>query len=887
MFPAFPTRRLIRFTAVMLTAALGLGCAQKLPIPAIDPSGDRIFSGTTTLATPSLANCALLNPRGPVGAGVSQPLPAPPFQPPCAAPQLAAGPLVIQPVAAPAPQPPCQTNQPPPLQIQPQPCPPPRGPELKLYPHVIAAPICSDVVLAAGLCGADGRYITGQPLEWMLSPDGVGQIVDVGREAKHNSITSYWSGTPKKLTTNYVKAHTSSVAQRITRGTPTPQDDVVLGKGESWISVTSPTEGTTHVTVWAPKEGNWQARRQSAKIYWIDACWKFPAPAIVKTGERALLMTRLTRSNGAPVVGWTVRYDILDGGPAAEFGEGKKSIEVPTGGDGTASVEVLPREMVPGVAAVRIQIVRPQTAKGDTPQMVVGQGRTSVAWSAPGLQLVVSGPETVPVDGTLSYRVDVTNTGDQPAKGVTLRYEPPAGVALLNSTPEGSPLGQIYKWNLGDIPARAAAVVEVNCRPSRAADIRSTFTAQSADGLLAENSLSTRVIGSALAVEMKPNLPTVDVGQTMQFQITIRNTGRTPLTGIRLTDTFDPGLSYVGESGGAEAGPIQRTLAEPLEAGQSRKIAATFRVDQPGKLCNRLDVAADGGHSAATRACVTGAGRAAATVPIAALDVQIEGPARVEQGQTGVFSVIVTNKSDVSARNIVVVLNHGPNFRVESGDMLVKENTAEFRIRELGAGKSEAREISLAALQAANAVTLQTTTRADNLPALLSRMDTRIDLPGAAPNRPNTPNTPKIPSVPRRGGANPPARPASDNAGNLKVELIKLNDGAAVGEEVSFQIDISNGDAQPDSELLVTVTIPPGLEKPKLLEETGAIKAAITTRGYEIGPIRTVRASETLPRMELKLTAKQLGKYKLKVQVKSERNPQGILAESGELEVHP
>ncbi|MFN6401388.1 MAG: hypothetical protein ACK449_15975, partial [Planctomycetota bacterium] len=52
--------------------------------------------------------------------------------------------------------------------------------ELLLTPTKLVAPVGGEVILLAGICGKDGLLVTGEPIEWMLSPESVGQIIDVG-----------------------------------------------------------------------------------------------------------------------------------------------------------------------------------------------------------------------------------------------------------------------------------------------------------------------------------------------------------------------------------------------------------------------------------------------------------------------------------------------------------------------------------------------------------------------------------------------------------------------------------------------------------------------------------------------------------------------------------
>ena len=62
-------------------------------------------------------------------------------------------------------------------------------------------------------------------------------------------------------------------------------------RGQGWISLTSPVEGTSHVTVFAPEVYRWDARLKSAMVHWVDAQWRFPPPAINPAGTKHVFTT--------------------------------------------------------------------------------------------------------------------------------------------------------------------------------------------------------------------------------------------------------------------------------------------------------------------------------------------------------------------------------------------------------------------------------------------------------------------------------------------------------------------------------------------------------------------------------------------------------------------
>ncbi len=838
-----------RLTSLLLIAAVG--CSH-LRLPAIDPSGQRIFTGgSTTLAGP---DCPLFtHPAAATTppAIVAGPAVKPPCNPPIVAQPVVAVPIVAVPVAAvPAPiqQPACG----------PQGC--PTGPQLKVCPAQLVAPVGSEVVVTAGLCGPSGYYLTKQPLEWMLAPDGVGQIVQVGKET-NNSFASYFRGTPNKVGPNYVRAHTSTTRQVITRGTPSQLDDVALEKGQSWISVTSPTEGTTNITVWAPAEGNWEKRRQTATILWVDAKWKYPAPAIVRSGAggRHILTTKVTRGNGAPIDNFIVQYEVLDG-PEAGFGAaGQKTLNAPHTGGGNYSAELLSKSGQSGVTTVMARIFRP--AQGTFPEMLVGQGLTSVTWSSPGLHVQAVGPEVVPLAGTVNYQVKVYNSGDVAARDVKLSFTPPSGVTFLNATPSPGAFGQMLQWRLGDLQPGTATVIDINCRSSMAADIRAKFRAESAEKLVSEANVNTKVFASALSVK-STSATRVEVGQEVQFKVEVTNTGRTALTNVTITDTFDPGLTHTA----GEVSPIVKSL-DTIAPNETKRFAVTFRVDQPGKLCHRLDVLADGGHSGATTGCVEAVAAAAEAMP--KVSVVVSAPRKLEVGKKDIVRIEIKNGSSTPLTNLRLTASFPKSLAAiqASGGAPLDEEGLNWLIARLIPGESVVKQIEFEGAAVDAAALIKARLTSDQAPVQISQGSINVATPAITPPRPPGSGIPGT-------GITPPA-----NAENLKVDVAALNEPIGVGMTVTYRIDVENRSPQADDDVSITLILQDGLKFKSL---TPGDKYPLASSGmgrYEINPIRTIRAKEKLTALEVKATGEKVGACKFQVEIRSKRNPKPILAE--------
>lgn len=893
-------------SAVVAVFSLG-GCA----IPAFDQSGERIFNGTTRLA--SVHDCPLLGhhhqpppaavPAVPVAGPIVGPAsscapPAPLVVAPPPPPVMIAAPMTPAAcAAAPVPTPPpCQIQQTP---LPVQQCAAPiksdacdNSPNLKITPSRVVAAVGSEVVLAAGLCGSDGHYVMRQPIEWMLAQDGAGQIVAVGQESPHKA-SYFLRNSPQKISPQYALAHTSTISQCVDRGTKDPYDDIQLQKGQSWISVTSPKEGVSYVTVWTPKEHNMDRRRAQATIYWVDAVWTFPPCAIAPIGARSghRLTTVVKRSGGAPVSGWTVRYEVLDG-PEAVFGAGRaRAVEVKTDVQGVAVADLFPQTNTAGITAVRVQIIRP--ARGDMPEMIVGQGTTSVSWSAPGLQISANGPTTIPGDGLLSYEVAVMNTGDQATPGVVLKFTPPANVTVLNSSPSAEVFGNRLEWRLGDLQARGRTTVKVNCRASVDGDLRSTFMAATSDGnLKAEGVAATRVFRQALAVRMT-GPDAVEVGKRATFQIEITNTGNEVLKNVTLTDRFPPELVHSD----GEASPIVKNIGD-LQPGQKISTSAvTFTVTRPGQHSHRLDVTADGNQSATARGVVTGI---QSQIQPARLQLRLSQPQQVRAGETGELIAEVTNLGGSLARNTKLSISFGPSFsadRATPGHQFDEgRRMLAWTIDQLPAGASISRQVNLRAQSADERAFAQITVTPENAQPETRQVNIPISAGGRvapAPMEPNPgvvqqpqprpmqpqPTQPRV-DLPRSEVPKNPPREITLSGGNLEMTLSQSANPIPQGGTTRYLVRIKNNESGADENLQITLLLPEGLKFKRLVGEQKSFQLQEATGGVvTLTPIALVRAREDMPLLQIEVEGTKPGMHKFQVELRSKRNPKPIVRE--------
>jgi uncharacterized repeat protein (TIGR01451 family) len=647
-------------------AVIASGCAS-WQLPRIDPSGQSLFIWPNQAPLPIAV--AAPSPAIPVGApvpapAVAAPLPtniqAAPVYPdvptaplaPGAAPVLS---TISNPLTPTIVGPPVAVTSGPPGSSLAQPVSPagaiPIGVDhLRITPDRVMAPIGSEVVLKAGICAADGYLLTDRRVEWSLSRDGAGHFVDIGERGEVDLFRWPWD-TPRKIDNWYAIGSTSYAPYCVHRGTPDASDDVQVVRGEAWITVSSAAEGTSHVTAVAPDVANWQFRQATATIYWIDAQWIFPPSTQAEPGRPHVLTTTIMRrSDGTPLAGWTVRYDVPGGGASLGYASGSH-VDVTADANGRASVEVSPNDVGGGSATIGMTIIRPPLAGlQPSPQLEIARGQATITWgsgqaptpiaSGPALQPTPAqpsppppsgsaatqpytpppaaattgpprlevrvtnvGPEAVSVGEFVSFDVSVTNRGDSPARNILIYDRFDTG---LSHEEDRLRRNAIEYGEMPDLAPGEPRTVALTFRVIAAGRQCHQVTV-SADGAAPVTAEPACVVGrqASLQVRLDSVLRQV-VGQPVEFRINVRNVSDVPATNIEITQQFAPALQPVpaADQQLAPDGSI-RIRIDRLNPNELRQFITQARcVSASASACSRATVSAEGGVAQPSDACL-------------------------------------------------------------------------------------------------------------------------------------------------------------------------------------------------------------------------------------------------------------------------------------------
>jgi uncharacterized repeat protein (TIGR01451 family) len=736
-----------------------------------------------------------------------------------------------------------------------------------LCPVATVAPVGSEVVMLAAVRGSDDYLRTNERVEWMLSPTGVGEFVEVDKGSWTNPLVGDFTRA-RKIDNNLAVNSTSRRLLRLTRGTPQLDDDVHVLRGQAWVTVTSPVEGTSDITAYAPNVHEWENRKDSARIHWVDAQWTFPSPTISSAGSTRVLTTTLARhSDQSARAGWLIRYEILDG-PAAGFSpSGTQVAEVLTDGSGAASVEIFQKQPSAGTNRIAIRVICPAGLCGSELRepVTVGNGCTLVTWSSADVAVRMTGPASGSIGSSLKYRIVVSNPGDLAAEEVVVTEAIPGGMSYLTSSPPAEQTGNTIRWPVGRLGAAQTRTFEAEYRAERAGTVEVCAEASAAGGFSASQCVVTTIEAPKLEVEIRgPDRAYVD--EEVTFKLVVTNRGRVAATDLVIRDSFDQGLEHAE----VPDNRIEREFGR-LEAGESRSIAVAFGVARAGRLCHEVQVSGPGGVIASARACVEATMRAAVPdrspprpQPPAAMDtrppdprpapgpapmvdpsallVEIVAPRTCVFGDEPKFEVWVTNKGDRELTGINVACLLDPELLVLLASKGSKRRQSDdailFKLPPIPPGK-------VGLISEVLCKCVSETDRACFFVEVTCQEGIRKTAEACVAIRPDT--------------AGPPS--------SLKMTVEARRNPIALNRDLTCEIRVTNNSSVPDRKVVVVVIVPKEMVIDRLRTH-GPESRTIDGQTIRFDPVDTLFPNKTLE-YRIRLRTQTAGDVVLRAEVSS------------------
>jgi uncharacterized repeat protein (TIGR01451 family) len=760
---------------------------------------------------------------------------------------------------------------------------------LVISPARAVALVGSEVPMFAGICDGQGHLQAYERVEWMLEPTGVGAFSSVA-EAHRPFFLELVSSKPKKIDNNYAVGETFAENVILTRGTADITDDIVMPRGYTWVTVTSPREGTSYITAMGPDVYSWDARQKSAVIHWIDADWVFPGPASLPVGAPATQTTCVTRhTTKAPVSDWIVKYTITGGAAAGFAPDNQQSVEMATNEQGQSTVELVPAASAPGTTCVAVELIRSECATpGNEEKLLVASAATSITWTSAQANLRILAPATTTVGATANYRIEASNTGAIPVNDATVSLQPPAGLAYVKSDPAPEGPAGPFTWRLGQIAAGELKSISVDFRAEQPGAASVCASLSGPDAVAAQSCATTNVIAVAVvqppvaspvpAPSLPPTTPvptlqptpatpaqptppaptqptpqpppqpavapkielhltgpqTAVVGREAHFELEVVNTGTVPANDLEIADNFDPGLEY---------GTTQKILKQlgSIPVGQSKKVGVTFRVTKPGRLCHTMEVTGPGGIHESAPACLNATEQTSIKLEIDA------NPKIVQVGGTVEFAIAVTNVGDIPAQQVKTTITFEQGLQAERASEGFKKTVDGGVLWTIDTLPPGAKQI----------FTVQCTCIAPA--ARANGKVTVVDQTGL----PQSQQAP-VQILPAQ---------AAPGANDLKVQVTGRNNPVNAGSFASYSIIITNLSANPQRQVKLNVAVPENMTFVDVPQSY--VKYSVIGRNVQFEPLLEMKPGESVP-YELRLRADRQGTGQINAEATSATTPKPL-----------
>lgn len=638
-------------------------------------------------------------------------------------------------------------------------------------------PVQTQHVIVATVYG-DNKPLRKRRVEWYL--EGEGNIIQVDESGR-------FPGRGYQKDSKYAVSYTNYGYHRITRGTADPRDDFEVRPGQSWCVVSSAVEGDSYLTVVAPGIYNWDQRRVTVNIKWVDVQWEFPQPTQVRTGTQHVLTTKIFRhTTKEPLANYKVRYRIIEGPPAVFVPQQTQEAVVVSDLSGNAHTAIAQAGPAPGVNKIEVEIIRPpDPTKPSGSGVVVAKAFTTVEWLAPHVEMSHVGPASVALGAEVPYTITITNTGKVPSETMTVTNPIPAELKFVRSNPPSVEDGINRIWTLGPLEPGHSHTIQTVFRAKRIGTINNCAVVATEDGQKDQKCATTIVTRPALKLDVK-GPPTGVLGAPLTFDVTLSNPGSGPANNVQVKVDLSDGLEPQGLPAGQEKTRVVLSDQKTVASGESRVIPLTVVPREEGLQLVRISVTGDGGLRDQVESRVQ--------ISRPQISVKLAGPGSRYTDRTAEWNIHVINPSSVPLNNVMVSDRLPVNliFQSASDGGVFKNGEVTWDLGTLPAGKERIIQLSTLCGPTPGFVTHTVTVTSDY--GLRQKDTAQMEIK---------------------------ALPAS-----LELEVSDVNDPVAVGKTVDYKIEVTNTGNKPATNVRVVATLPKELQAVQALQDKGDVQNA-------------------------------------------------------------
>ncbi|MFT5580832.1 MAG: putative repeat protein (TIGR01451 family)/gliding motility-associated-like protein [Psychromonas sp.] len=263
------------------------------------------------------------------------------------------------------------------------------------------------------------------------------------------------------------------------------------------------------------------------------------------------------------------------------------------------------------------------------------------------------------VGSNVTFIVTVTNGGPSAASAVTVQDKLPSGYAYVSSVPSiGSYNSVSGLWTIGSLGNEASANIAITGTVLAAGTYQNTAASSNPENdpdtiNNTATSTPTPVPNADLVITKNVNNGTPNVGDTVDFLLTVSNNGPNTATSVLALDALPTGYTFVSAtpSAGTSFSPGKWTI-NTLTSGANATLTIRASVKASGNYTNTATVSATqtDRNTANNTASV-------ATTPIPVADLTISKTVNnytPNIGSTVTFTLSVTNVGPSAANNVIV-----------------------------------------------------------------------------------------------------------------------------------------------------------------------------------------------------------------------------------------
>ncbi len=396
---------------------------------------------------------------------------------------------------------------------------------------------------------------------------------------------------------------------------------------------------------------------------------------------------------------------------------------------------------------------------------VVASARTVSEVMRPQLTIQKRAPDTATVGVSHDYTIVVTNEGDSPAYDVVVEDELGTAADIVDAKPvaDFDRTAGLLSWALPELKPQERKEIVVRITPTGEGTLDGVATVR----FKAQVKSATVITSPKLQIDVTAPKE-VKVGDEVQLQYVIRNSGTGDASNVILRSVLPPGLKH------PEGGDLEYEI-ELLQAGDQETIDLTVVAAEPGEQIR-----------VTTEVTASGVSADQSTTDIAIVGAQLSierlGPERRFVGRSATYQNIVTNETNFEAANAIVVeqIPEGMRFLSASHDGEYNPESRQVRwaIDRLLPGKQAVLEIEL---KAETAGQMETTVEVSENAGFRSRADE------------NTVVT-------------------VEDLHNVTADISRQDEPVAIGERFGFTITIDNRGTAVARNVQMSVQVPPEIK---------------------------------------------------------------------------